>query len=51
MEKSINRYYDFVLYNAEFSGKPEWRSLQQQIFSRFLTIRQKYQDGNPADKQ
>lgn len=51
MEKSINRYYDFVLYNAEFSGKPEWRSLQQQIFSRFLTIRQKYQDGNSADKQ
>ena len=28
--------------NAEFSGKPEWRQLQQEIYSRYLTIRQKY---------
>ena len=42
VEASVNRYYDYVFFNAEFSGKPEWRQLQQEIYSRYLTIRQKY---------
>ena len=42
VEASVNRYYDYVFFNAEISGKPEWRQLQQEIYSRYLTIRQKY---------
>ena len=42
VEYAANRYYDYVSINAEFSGKPEWRQLQQEIYSRYLTIRQKY---------
>jgi hypothetical protein len=49
VEASINRYYDYVLFNADFSGKPEWRQLQQEIYSRYLTIRQKYHSAKKAD--
>lgn len=50
VEASLNRYYDYVLFNAEFSGKPEWRQLQQEIYSRYLTIRQKYNAAKPDSK-
>ena len=50
VEASLNRYYDYVLFNAEFSGKPEWRQLQQEIYSRYLTIRQKYNVAKPEAK-
>ncbi|WP_320052091.1 DUF6261 family protein [uncultured Acetobacteroides sp.] len=51
VEVSVNRYYEYVLFNAEFSGKPEWRQLQQEIYSRYLTIRQKYSAAKKDEKK
>lgn len=50
VEYAVNRYFDYVTINAEFSGKPEWRQLQQAIYSRYLTIRQKYQTATKPDE-
>jgi hypothetical protein len=50
VEYAVNRYFDYVTINAEFSGKPEWRQLQQEIYSRYLTIRQKYQTATKPDE-
>lgn len=50
LEKAVNRYFEYVTFNAEFSGKPEWRKLQQAIYSRYLTIRQKYQGTGNAGR-
>lgn len=51
MEAAINRYYDYVESNARFSSNPAWKSLQSEIYSRYLTIRQKYQVAKPAPKK
>ncbi len=51
MEAAINRYYDYVDSNARFSSNPAWKSLQSEIYSRYLTIRQKYQVAKPAPKK
>lgn len=51
VEYAVNRYFDYVSINAEFGGKPEWRQLQQAIYSRYLTIRQKYNAAKPEEKK
>lgn len=43
VEDSINRYYDWVVYNSLYSEVEGWKELQKEIYSRYLTIRQKYQ--------
>lgn len=51
LEASLIAFYDFVLYSAQFAPakREEWAKLESAIYSRYTSIRQKYNTSKKKD--
>ena len=50
LEDAINAFYGYLAYNAKYNAsKEEFAQLQRAIYSRYLSIRQKYKERKKKD--
>ena len=50
LEDAINAFYGYLAYNAKYNAsKEEFAQLQRAIYSRYLSIRQKYNERKKKD--
>lgn len=52
LEDAINAFYGYLAYNAKYNAnKEQFAQLQRAIYSRYLSIRQKYNERKKSDSE